>query len=284
MVQRTVLGNEDTARNTKKTSTPPGGLTSREQLSALETTKSDSHAFQRLLERHDARAKAERARSVAAKEAAWKKSQAELTEWIHTNAPGVTRFGASVRATLPFGDTLVTGGWSTKDGKRTLALMTLEQIDAAGNRVPGGTVSGQVLVMYQFLEAPAEMLDKLGLQSLTSDAQESSISFQMPSAQAQSVIKALEGATGVDVLSAPRISTTEEVPASVASAENEIVEGQKQELGVAGSFQPIQVTPDGSSMDVGVTVRYAMRTADTLTPPSQPKPDTAGSESASDNP
>src|SRR6185503_11905987 len=75
--------------------------------------------------------------------------------------PPVETFTAVTRATLLPRQTLVTGGWSTPDGKRALFLIEPEIASQPGE-------PGQITLRTRIVEMPDAVLTQLGLDALRS--------------------------------------------------------------------------------------------------------------------
>jgi hypothetical protein len=225
---------------------------------ASQPARRDSHALQKLLERHDARAKAKREEQVKAMLAAWEKAGSDFDRWIHSNnAPGLKTFGAKIRTSLASGQTLLTGGWDTSPGQRTWALTTLTQIDAAGNRTAAGASQGQMVLECRFLSFPEGVLDKVNLPTAKIPGRESALDLTLNEDEAVKLLQASKAAEGVETLSTSRMVTLEFRPAEISVARNEIIEGRQEELGIRVSMLPIEVAPDGKT-DLGIIVRLTL--------------------------
>jgi RNA polymerase sigma factor (sigma-70 family) len=76
---------------------------------------------------------------------------AEAEEVQTVAAEGPTLFRAQFQVTLPLGSTILTGGWATGVGRRSLVVLTPNLWGEAGP-------DGQVLVTSHFVEAPEQAL------------------------------------------------------------------------------------------------------------------------------
>src|SRR5579872_101849 len=263
------LGSAPLAPRSLNNSTTAGGAGT---TPALVRPTGDAHALQKLLERHDARVRAEREHRAEVARTNWDKATKEFDDWIKaSDGTGVQRFGAKIRVALGSGQTLVTGGWSPEPGKRIVAFVTLVQIDAAGNRAPPGTSSGQISLESRVVSGKPEVFDKLGLQTVTAPGRESTVEKTMTSAEAETLASALEKADDTDLLAAPRVTTLDHSPAEVSVVQNEMIAGQEQEVGLRVGTVPLQSWPDGS-VDLGVVMR--------LTEPIEANQNQRGAESS----
>jgi RNA polymerase sigma factor (sigma-70 family) len=116
-------------------------------------------------------------------------------------------YSAVVTARMGDGQTLVTGGWSTAPGKRTLVLMTpaIQTTDGA---------AGQVIFRGVFLETSDEVLARLGMGHLKSDDRESVLQNVLNELDGESFKKTLLAADGVTVSSRPTVMTADGQQAS----------------------------------------------------------------------
>lgn len=169
------------------------------------------------------------------------KSSAHLGDSSNSSQTNFTVFTGSARATLPFGHTLVTGGWSMEPGKRTLAFFTPEKSDSEP--------SGSILIKGMFIQVPEAILSGTGwesFKSVTSDATQSGV---LEGSQAQSFLESLKKMEGVDILSAPRLQTSTGVAGTISI-------GQDKGSGMDTSIMPV-ILSDGGSVDL--TVSNALR-------------------------
>ncbi len=88
--------------------------------------------------------------------------------------PPASGFQATAHATVTVGDTLVTGGWSCKSGKRTLVFVTPE-LDSAD--------PGIVRVRASFVQAPVELWDSLEMATVQSTNQKSTAQTLLTASQ-----------------------------------------------------------------------------------------------------
>ena len=172
-----------------------------------------------------------------------------------TESP-VKIFTAKVDAELPPRQTLVTGGWPTTDGKRTFLLIEPTFVDPAGNEITPDGVRGaagntQITLQTRFAEVPEESLQILGLNNVKSADHESSAQLVLTKEQSELLFKTLEKLAGVEVLSAPRITTVNGRQAQVSVMDEKTIDAQVYHLGPTVDVLP-QVTPDGRSIKLSV--------------------------------
>ena len=123
------------------------------------------------------------------------------------DASVVTYFvNASVK--LAPGQTMMSGGWTTVSGKRGFLLVTPEiaEGDGKGKEITFETV---------WAEGPDDVLAELGLESLFTDSRTISAAQLLSEAETRSLMTGLIEGAGVDVLTAPSITTKEGVSARV---------------------------------------------------------------------
>ena len=156
----------------------------------------------------------------------------------------VETYLATTRATVGWQQTLVTGGWTMPSGKRALVLIQPQRVEGGPN---------EVMLQTRILELPETILRQLGLQGLASENKQSSSQAILTSEQSDALIQALEKTSGVDLLSAPRISTLNDRQAQVKIA-NELKvsgSGETYETGPLIDVVP-HISADGTSVYLNV--------------------------------
>jgi RNA polymerase sigma factor (sigma-70 family) len=142
---------------------------------------------------------------------------------------------ASVQARVPEGQTLITGGWISGQGKRSFVLMT-PSIHATENQ------PGQITLQSLIFEMTDEALASAGLNEFTTDAAESTLAGLYTREEANDLMRILEQSEGVNILSAPRISTHNGTQASVSTGGPDII-------GPAIEILP-EIAPGGDAVDI----------------------------------
>jgi len=117
-----------------------------------------------------------------------------------TDPPEARRLIAAVKAHIPPNGLLVTGGWEIAPGRRALVLA-----GPVATVQPDGTVT--IDVTTRIVDAPDSVLATLGLDLKSNDRSSAQQLFDADNAAA--LIQALEASEGVDVLSAPRVTTAD---------------------------------------------------------------------------
>ena len=165
-------------------------------------------------------------------------------------------FVATADATVPKGQTLVLGGWTTSTGKRVLLF-----VEPRVQEAPGAGRLGTILLQGRYFEVPDEVLDKAisdlnlpGLSRLKVNGRASSVHSLFTETEAAQLLEALTGAEGVEMLSAPRVQTTEGTQAVVSVTENKTIAGHEHALGPSLDVEP-WIAADGSSVRVTVVAR-----------------------------
>ena len=161
----------------------------------------------------------------------------------------VNSFVASTRSSVPNKGSLVVGGWTTKPGRRTLVFVSPQ--------TTGGDIgAGQVLITSTFVEAPDEVWDSLGLDTMKADAKDSSLHRALGSEEWPTLLKSLKEKPGVDVLSAPRVQTTDGMQASVVVGEERTVPGSDQPVQMGPSVDILpRLSLDLSTVDLSIKAR-----------------------------
>jgi hypothetical protein len=146
----------------------------------------------------------------------------------------IAPFTGTVQATLGSGQTLVTGGWPTVDGKRTLAFST-----------PTVTDDGNVLVETAYVELPEEMLAGQGWEDYRAVTSATSAIGMLTAEKEAQFLAALQGTEGVSILSSPKVLTPSGTIASIYIGD---AAGVGQEVTIA----PV-VSADGQSVNLSVS-------------------------------
>ena len=158
-----------------------------------------------------------------------------------TNAP----FTASFIQRVPVGQTLITGGWSTGPGKRTLLMVTPTITQA-------GAQPAQVMLRGVLVEMPEDAGAQVGMTAGTA-GRDSSLKGLLTDEQRQAFMKGLEAKTGVEIVSRPTILTTDGMAARI-----EIGSTQADGQPTPGQHS-IELTPrlasDGASVDLTLGVK-----------------------------
>lgn len=159
-------------------------------------------------------------------------------------SPGAARLQASVRAQVGAGQTLLTGGWSNKPGKRIFLLSTpLIQGDNAD----------QVQITTKVIQVADAALAKVGLDAFTVEGGESSLKQVLRRDQAEELVRVLRETDGVDLLSEPRITTLDGRQAEI----RDIPEGTGaagQGWGCAINVVPV-ISGDKTAVDITLQAR-----------------------------
>jgi hypothetical protein len=168
-----------------------------------------------------------------------------------TPAP-IETFKATVRSTLAAGQTLVTGGWVTPDGKRGLVL-----VDPIIFGNPGE--ARQVTLQARLVALPDDVLGEIGLEAQRCGDKETSAATILNPDQSAALLQRLEGTAGVDVLAAPKVSTLDGRQAQVRLVRVQTAGESPTDLGHTIDFVP-HVSPDGASLDLTVIAQLKLQT------------------------
>jgi len=166
-------------------------------------------------------------------------------------AAPVETYVATVRAAVPWQQTLVTGGWTVPSGKRVLVFVRPERSDEGGQ-------AGQILLQTRFLELPDAALSQLGLRDLKSDGRQSSSQVVLNPGQVEAILKALEKMPGAQILSEPKITTLDGRQAQLKVADvKTLPSGEKYEVGPSVDIVP-RITADGGSVDLAIAAQVRL--------------------------
>lgn len=180
-----------------------------------------------------------------------KQANADLIEaW--SKVPPVKTLIATANETLGWDQALLAGGWKTPDGRRALVVVTVEP------RSDGR----QVLIIPRFLEYREEDAEALGVLAFQSDVgnrPDPSRAQRIGRDHAEQLIAAASSTVGVNVLSAPRVSTLSGNPAQVAAVQmKSLPNGETYTVGPTIDLVP-NVSADGNSVQLMMTARINLR-------------------------
>ncbi len=178
-----------------------------------------------------------------------------------TNNSPVEIFTANVEADLAPRQTLVTGGWTMTEGKRTFLLLEPNLIDEVGNDMSAEQAkekgaAAQVNIQARFVEVPDEFLQELGLQDVSSD---NSAQLIFNDDQAKLLFKGLTNSAGTDTLSAPRVTTLTGRQAQVSVLQEKTINNETYVLGPAVDVLPT-VSSDGKFIKVVIKTSITRET------------------------
>jgi hypothetical protein len=177
--------------------------------------------------------------------------------------PGVRKFGLKIMATFPPGQTLVASGWRTPEGKNGLVFVT-------PTMNPDGAYPDQVLIACRLLEVPDEVLEGLGIANFKAQSNGSDTPTEFVSGeQAEATFQAMTNAIGSDSVVSPKVMERLGQQASVSVGSVGVIAGNPQHLGLKIDLFPSR-SADGTSLDVGILVRYIVATADVDAPTDGP--------------
>jgi hypothetical protein len=162
--------------------------------------------------------------------------------------PDVVTFTNSVSAVMPIGHSLALGGWAEPGtSKRIVGFVTPETPPEA---------PGSVMVQMRLMSVPEALLDRLGLQGMRAE-QPPGQPPQFSAAQFASMLKAMEQAEGVDILSMPRVITTSGRQAQIAIRNAQ--EGGPTTGPVVDIIPTLDASGTSVRMDVGIELKFAPR-------------------------
>jgi RNA polymerase sigma factor (sigma-70 family) len=248
--------------------TAKGTLNQNAEMGIASEMEAVTNAFKRTVEGHDAQVRARQAEE----EANW------FDEHVK-EVPGLMVFGASARASLHLGETLVTGGWLTKDGERILVLITPCWIDPAETYVTANPASNaapeelrlrastlknggieiplasgplELTMETKYVTVSENTLTNLGLKNFYVPQTRSTVSEKF---QYHALVESIQQTSGSEMLSCPRPPTLAGQAGHTAVQEEIMIGGQKLIVGPAADVTA-SISSDGTSVDVQVKALY----------------------------
>ena len=155
----------------------------------------------------------------------------------------------SLRTTIPEGQTLAFGGWTTESGNRAVAFLhpAIE---------PGDGTNAQVVIRATLMEVPPEVWSRLGLTDIRADPELGSQTGLMAQERAQSIIASLEGQSNCLILNRPAIQTSDGVRATLFVGQ---VSASNQMKGQLLDCLP-QIDPDGRTINLRLILKSGPQT------------------------
>jgi hypothetical protein len=173
-----------------------------------------------------------------------------------TNSPAlpVETYTATLQARLTPKQTLVTGGWTTRDGKRALFLIEPDLASQPGE-------PGQVTLRTRIVEMPDAVLTQCGLDALRSEDKQTALQTVLTAEQNLALAKTMESAAEVEILSAPAVTTLDGRQAQVQVTEIRTApNGETYETGPLIDITP-SLSADGGTIDLRIAAQLRLPTA-----------------------
>jgi RNA polymerase sigma factor (sigma-70 family) len=218
----------------------------------LNIPKGEYDFSRKLAQRRDEQVRAREVQPVDQRRAEWDKKVADFDDSLKEET-GVKKSGAKIQATFAPGETLVASGWRTVNGNNCLVFVR-QQINPELEGVR------TVLISPLLIEAPDEVLDRLGMAAFKAKPDGSNPQAMFSSEQADQMFNSITNTTGGLVFGSPKIvqGFGQEGNVSVGSVTS--IDGNQQFLGLQISFFP-SIAADGSSLDLGMLVRSTLARA-----------------------
>ncbi len=122
--------------------------------------------------------------------------RAEMLQ-VMSNTPPVRTLASTTVTTAPWNQAVLTGGWKTPSGKRVIVVTTPST---------DGT-PGQLTIKSQIVEYTDQAGIALGLDQFNTDDQVSTKASRLSAQRLKTILKAAENHEGVDLISAPAVTT-----------------------------------------------------------------------------
>jgi hypothetical protein len=158
-------------------------------------------------------------------------------------------FEAKLKTSIPEGQTLAFGGWTTESGKRAVAFLhpAIE---------PGTGTNAQIVIRATLMEVPPEVWGQLGLTDIKADPDLSSQTGLMSQDRAESLIAALTDQSNCLILNRPAIQTSDGVRATLFVGQ---VTASNQMRGQLLDCLP-QIDPDGRTINLSFILKSGPQT------------------------
>lgn len=134
-------------------------------------------------------------------------------------------------------------------GKRALIFVQPQAIP--------GTQPAQITFQTRVIELPEQVLVQIGLDALQTDSKQSAAQAILSSQQTETILRTLETASGVEILSAPAITTLDGRQAQVSVTNEKSFAGQTYSLGPAVDIVS-HIAQGGASVDLTIVARLTV--------------------------
>lgn len=224
------------------------------------TKSADDEELQRLRKEHDELLKLRGEVAQLRRQVAELSKRAAVTNLARPTAPAPTNgpvspvenYQATLRASVAWNQSLVTGGWKVADGKRALVFVEPDGQEAGNN---------QVTLRTHIVEVPEAVLAQAGLDRLKTDGKQTSAQAVLAKEQADAIFEMLKSTAGVNVLSAPTVLTLDGRQAQVRVGETKTAPtGEQYQTGPLIDIVP-QMSPDRSSVTLSILAQLRYPTA-----------------------
>ena len=149
---------------------------------------------------------------------------------------------APMKALVRDGETLVTGGWTTPQGRRGVVMVSPQIIANAGDS------ESQITVAFTLLEAPESVFAEAGFGDLLSHAGGIAAQQSYGADEATALLQQLESTSGVDLLFAPRVATLD-------GRQAQITTGGPEGTAISLNVIPrIELSDDGAAVEMNLFV------------------------------
>jgi hypothetical protein len=166
--------------------------------------------------------------------------------------PPVRTYTSTTQAQLKPDEIMVTGGWSTPAG-RSVWIIVSPTISAANSATPN-----VITLELKVVEVPEAVARKAGVAELKTTQIETTQNGIFDGQQAEAFWTQLEEGEGVDLLSAPKVTTVSGRTAQVSALQATIIDGQQYHLG--STVELIPTILDNGSLKLTLTGRVTLRT------------------------
>jgi len=165
-----------------------------------------------------------------------------LIEQVVSNTLPVQTYSATTRAIVNWNQVVVTGGWKTPSGKRTVVFAVPKH----------GDDSAQLTIETRIVEFPEDTAKKLGLDQLNTDSKEANSSVILTPDQYEAVLKATKDSEEITILGEPSVTTVSGRQAQIQGVDLKTgPSGEKYSVGPVVDFMPT-ISADGKSVDLEI--------------------------------
>lgn len=163
-------------------------------------------------------------------------------------ASPVRTFTATLQSRVQPGQSLITGGWSTRTGKRTFVLVTPVAVQEGA--------AAQIMLTTKLVEASDELLPALGLESFTEQNLDTSQGGILSDTDLKAILETVETSDGAQLLAAPRLTTVSGQQAQIQVAELRSIPGVADPVTVGPTIDVIPTwSADDGSIDLTLMAR-----------------------------
>ncbi len=179
-------------------------------------------------------------------------------------------YTAALNASIPFGQTLISGGWATAGGKRIFVLVTPSPAppdagttQAASDGSPPEQLGVPLKIKTDTIEIPEALLNQFGLDQFKATGQSSSVSGVLLAADAETLLKSLQSHSPEGVVISHGVTTLRDgMQSEISFGEDPPAAGQAATTQFTVGFTP-KMAADQQTVNLSLNAQVSQPGAST---------------------